>query len=170
MAGATFGRKGVTAPMAATPGRRAQFIAPAQPKPSAEDEMERRRAAFLASERARNDQAARPERTAAPATPVVSAPIFASGKSLAVAYGLWTVLSGISAHRFYLGYPLTAIAQTALWYVSLMFWMAGHDPAVFPLVAGLLWIVADGFLLPAMRRAANDRLERKAEAKALVSS
>lgn len=166
MAGATFGRKGVHAAMPA--GRRARFIAP--PAPSAEDEMAQRREAFLAAERARNGQRSATERDAAANDPVVAAPIFVRGKSLAIAYALWAVLGGISAHRFYLGFPLAGIAQTALWYISLMFWMAGHEPALFSMSAGLLWILADVVLLPGMRNAANDRLERKAEAKALAES
>lgn len=164
MAGATFGRKGSGA-AAAPAGRRAQFIAVAAPSP--EDELERRRAAFIASERARAEQAVETGRPAA--TPVITAPIFSGGKSLGVAYLLWIMFGLISAHRFYLGRPLTGIAQTGLWYGSLMYWMAGYDVAVGTLAAGLLWVVADGWFIAGLTRATNETLHARAEIKALES-
>jgi TM2 domain-containing membrane protein YozV len=161
MAGATFGRKGAAA--AAPVGRRAQFIAP--PAPGPDDEMAQRREAFVAAERARSGPARK-------ADPMASAerakkeglPTFPGRKTLAVAYSFWFMLWAISAHRFYLGRWISGIVQTALWYVSLMFWMAGHDLAVYPLVTGLTWIGIDLFLIPGMLRAANERAEAKAYA------
>lgn len=161
--GATFGRRGMEA--AAPAGRRAQFIASAAASPG--DEMEQRRAAFVASERARAEQAV--EVGHHRVAPVVTAPIFASGKSLGIAYGLWFVLGLISAHRFYLGRPLTGIAQTGLWYVSLMFYMAGYDLAVAPLGGGLLWVAVDSYFLPGLAREINETLQARAEIKALES-
>jgi TM2 domain-containing membrane protein YozV len=165
MAGATFGRKGAIA--AAPAGRRAQFLAGAAPSaaPSADDEMALRREAFLAEERARADSTEKSD-------PIESAerakkaglPSFPGRKSLSIAYSLWFFLSAISAHRFYLGHWIAGIAQTLLWYVSLMFWMAGHDLALYPLMTGLTWIVIDLFLIPGMVRATNERLEAKAYA------
>ena len=158
---ATFGRRGMDA--AAPAGRRAQLIAPTAPP--AENELERRRAEFLASERARSEQAVDVEhRRAAPA---VAAPIFASGRSLGIAYVLWLLLGLVSAHRFYLGRPLTGIAQTSLWYVSLMFYMAGHEVAVGTLGAGLLWVAVDSYFIPGLTRETNETLQARAEIKAL---
>lgn len=164
MAGATFGRKGVAA--AAPTGRRAQFVATAAPAaPSADDELARRREAFLAEERARSgrNQEVDPIESAERAKQA-GLPSFPGRKSLSVAYALWFFLSVISAHRFYLGRWITGSVQTVLWYVSLMFWMAGHDLALYPLVTGLTWIGIDLFLIPGMLRAINERLEAKAYA------
>ena len=150
-------------PVASPIGRRAQFLAPAAT--SVEDEMARRREAFVAAERARAGNAVE-------ADPIASAerakqaglPSFAGRKSLAAAYSFWFLLWVISAHRFYLGRWATGIAQTCLWYVSLMFWMAGHALAFYPMVTGLAWVIADLVLIPGMRRATNERLEAKFEA------
>ncbi len=166
MAGATFGRKGAAA--AAPAGRRARFIAP--PVPGSDDEMALRREAFVAAERARSGQATK-------ADPMASAerakkeglPAFPGRKTLAVAYSLWFMLWAISAHRFYLGRWITGIVQTLLWYVSLMFWMAGHDLALYPLVTGLTWIGIDLFLIPGLLRAANERVEAKAYAREVAA-
>jgi TM2 domain-containing membrane protein YozV len=164
MAGATFGRKG--AAVAAPTGRRAQFLATAAPAAAnADDELALRREAFLAEERERSGRAEK-------ADPIESAerakkaglPSFPGRKSLSVAYSLWFFLWVISAHRFYVGRWITGIVQTVLWYVSMMFWMAGHDLALYPLMTGLTWIVIDLFLIPGMVRAVNERLEAKAYA------
>ena len=162
MAGATFGRKGAAA--AAPVGRRAQFLVPpaAPAAPPADDELAQRREAFLATERARADRTeeAEPVRSAARAKKA-GLPSFAGRKTLTAAYSFWFALSMISAHRFYLGRWVTGIVQTVLWYVSMMFWMAGHELALYPLVTGLTWIGLDLFLIPGMLRATNDRLEAR---------
>ena len=164
MAGATFGRKGMadTAPS----GRRAQFIAPKAPV--AANEAAARRDAFIAAERARSGTTAEADPMASAArAKEIGLPVFPGRKSVAVAYSLWFGLWAISAHRFYVKAWISGIAQTALWYVSLMFWMAGTKPAFYPLLAGLSWIAADLFLIPGMVRAHNERLQAEAEAKAL---
>ncbi len=166
MAGTTFGRKGMEA--AAPVGRRAQYFTP--PPVAVEDALDRRREAFIAAERARAGEAAEA------ADPMASAarakekglPVFPGQKSARVAYSLWFFLGMISAHRFYLGRPITGVAQTCLWYVSLMFWMAGHELAFFPMVAGVSWLVADLLLIPGMTRAINEKLEAKAYAAEVV--
>lgn len=167
MAGATFGRKGAAA--AAPVGRRAQFIVPgkaggpsAPAAPAADDALAQRREAFLADERARSgrNEEADPAKSAERAKKA-GLPNFAGRKTLTAAYSFWLALSTISAHRFYLGRWITGVVQTVLWYVSLMFWMAGHDLALYPLVTGLTWIGIDLFLIPGMVRATNDRLEAK---------
>ena len=161
MAGATFGRKGAAANAPA--GRRAQFIAP--PAPGSNDEMAQRREAFAAAERARSGRSETVEAIeSAEQAKKQGLPTFPGRKSVAAAYGFWFGLWSISAHRFYLGRWITGIVQTTLWYVSLMFWMAGHDLALYPLVTGLTWIGIDLFLIPGMARAANERAEAKAYA------
>ena len=161
MAGATFGRKGVAA--AAPTGRRAQVVAPAAP--GADDELARRREAFLAEDRARAGRTGEADPfESAERAKKAGLPSFAGRKSLAVAYSLWFFLWVISAHRFYLGRWITGAVQTALWYVSLMFWMAGHDLALYPLMTGLTWIGIDLVLIPGMLRSVNERLEAKAYA------
>lgn len=161
MAGATFGRRGMEPSQLA--GRRAQSGSAA-----IDDQIGRRRAAFIASERARTDQdSVQPNSNSSP--PSCAPLVFFREKSLGTTYALWLILGGISAHRFYLGQPLTGIAQTIIWYVSLMLLMAGFDGALIPLVAGGLWLLADGLLIPGLRRAANDRLRERAESGSLVS-
>lgn len=163
MTGATFGRKGMAA--AAPIGRRAQFGMSAAP--GARDEIEERLEAFLAAERMRANQAAEADPIASAArAKEAGLPVFAGRKSVATAYSLWFFLWMISAHRFYLKAPITGVAQTVLWYGSLMFWMAGYKPAVYPLVAGLTWIAADLILIPGMQRSINEKLQAKAEASA----
>lgn len=166
MASASFGRKGLSADVVGQPPRRrAQFgqavVAPADAAPA--DPAADRRAAFLAAERARVgdvDQAGDGE---APAAATRTRAILVGGKSLGTAYVLWFFLGGFSAHRFYLGSPLTAIAQIALWYVSLMFFMAGNPQAFYPLTAGWLWILGDAVFIPKLRDAANEKIRRRAE-------
>ncbi len=163
MAGATFGRKGMAD--AAPTGRRAQFIAPVA---QSGDEMAARREAFVAAERARGGAAEIDPMASAARAKEIGLPTFPGRKSVAVAYSLWFGLWAISAHRFYVKAWISGIAQTALWYVSLMFWMAGNKPAFYPLLAGLGWIAADLLLIPGMVRARNETLQRQAEMKALA--
>ncbi len=161
MAGTTFGRKGMAA--AAPVGRRAQYFTP--PPAAVEGEFDRRREAFIAAERARVGEAAEADPMASAARAKEKGlPVFAGQKSAKVAYSLWFFLGMISAHRFYLGRPITGVAQTCLWYGGLMFWMAGHELALFPMVAGVSWLVADLLLIPGMARAVNEKLEAKAYA------
>ena len=163
MTGAKFGRKGMAD--AAPSGRRAQFIAPVA---RAGEEMAARREAFVAAERARGGAAEIDPMASAERAKEIGLPTFSGRKSVAVAYSLWFGLWAISAHRFYVKAWISGIAQTALWYVSLMFWMAGHKPAFYPMLAGLSWIAADLLLIPAMVRARNEKLQTDAEMKALA--
>ncbi|PEQ14539.1 hypothetical protein B2G71_02890 [Novosphingobium sp. PC22D] len=57
-----------------------------------------------------------------------------------VAYGLWALLWFVSAHRFYLGRPGSAILQI----ISYFF------------VIGFFWAIVDAFLIPGMIREAKD--------------
>jgi TM2 domain-containing membrane protein YozV len=167
MASASFGRKGVEAGSVEPVRRRAAFLTPpaAEPTHEASDPLAKARQAFLASERARArdaDDGGAPEIGSSAAR--TNRAIVVSGKSLGTAYVLWFFLGGFSAHRFYLNTPFTAIAQVCLWYISLMILMAGNGIAVYSLTAGGLWVLADAFLMPRLRDAANEKLRRRAEA------
>ena len=162
MASASFGRKGLSADvMAQEPVRRRQFGQAGTAR--ADDAMAERRAAFLAAERARAADVDHDSAVEAPVRPDGTRAILVGGKSLGTAYILWFFLGGFSAHRFYLGAPLTAIAQVSLWYVSLMFFMAGNPGAFYLMTAGWLWIIADLFFIPKLRDAANEKIRRRAE-------
>lgn len=62
--------------------------------------------------------------------------------SQAVAYILWLVLGLLSAHRFYLGRPLSALIQIASYFVLI----------------GFLWLLIDGFLIPGMIRQRQEKI------------
>jgi TM2 domain-containing membrane protein YozV len=166
MTSASFGRKGLSADVTAQepPRRRAFGQAGAAPaETAAADPMADRRAAFLAAERARAADVDHGGDGEAPVATGGTKAIVVGGKSLGTAYVLWFFLGSFSAHRFYLGSPLTAIAQVSLWYISLMFWMAGHSGAGYLMTAGWLWIIADVFFIPKLRDAANEKARRRAE-------
>lgn len=57
-------------------------------------------------------------------------------KSAGAAYFLWFFLGWVSAHRFYLGKPVTAILQILSYF----------------LVIGIVWWVVDLFLIPGIIR------------------
>ena len=69
------------------------------------------------------------------------------GPSMVVAYLLWIFLGIVSAHRFYLGRPGTAILQILLFFV----------------VIGFIWLLVDAFLIPGMVRQKQDDLRRRLE-------
>lgn len=54
------------------------------------------------------------------------------GPSTGVAYLLWFFLGWISAHRFYLGRPATAILQILSYFILI----------------GFIWLLIDAFLIP----------------------
>ena len=160
MVSASFGRKGLSADaIGQQPARRRAF---GQTGMASADPMVDRRAAFLAAERARAadvDDGEQVQTASVPGRPA----IVVGGKSATTAYVLWFFLGGFSAHRFYLNSPLTAIAQVSLWYISLMFFMAGNPGAFYPMTAGWLWIISDLFFIPKLRDAANEKIRRRAE-------
>lgn len=143
MTGTTFGRKG--AAIANAP------------------DLAARRAAFLAAERARSHGIERrggerrePERSftfAATSAP----PVYAPQKKTKTAYLFWFFLGGFSAHRFYLGFPVSATIQ-------LMLTPLGYAMVLSKSVAGLViligrggWLLADAVLIPGLVRRANER-------------
>lgn len=134
MSGGTFGRKGSVDGAA----------------------LAARRAAFLAEERAR---ASRPDLVGARSAAAANQ-AFAPEKSVGVAYLLWFFLGGVSAHRFYLGYTVSAVIQLALGPFCWTLLLTGSLWALLPLMAAGLWILADAFLIPSMARDANQRGRR----------
>lgn len=173
MTGTTFGRKGLADGTAAAPSRRATFGAAAVPAlvpAGAEDPYADLRASFLASERSRRGETGDTGSQMSAALRLQATqrvellpkePPFPGQKKIHVAYALWFILGAMSGHRLYLGRPLSALGQWALWYVSFFLYMAGHTMAAAPMVAGLLWLLADGYRLPAMLRATNDKLRSR---------
>lgn len=169
MAASGFGRKGASAGASAIPQRAAFGAArpSEQPQPvmsAADGEMERRRQAFLAAERARSD-APHPGGTLAgelthSAPPTVRT-VFVREKSMMVAYALWFFACQLGAHRFYLGRTGSAAGMVCLWLGSLAvivtsgFNIASMGIGLIALLASFIWMIVDAFLIPGMVRDAN---------------
>jgi TM2 domain-containing membrane protein YozV len=64
------------------------------------------------------------------------------GPSTATAYLLWLFLWFISAHRFYLGRPGTAVLQILSYFIAI----------------GFIWLLIDAFLIPGMIRQRQDEI------------
>jgi TM2 domain-containing membrane protein YozV len=139
MSGATFGRK-QTADGAALVARRAAFIA-----------EERARAAQLA-QGGSGFESPRPGPAATPA--------YVREKGLGTAYLLWFFLGGLSVHRFYLGYSSSGAVQLSLPLIGYALLASGSLTGLIFTAAAGLWILADGFMIPGMQRACNDRIRR----------
>ena len=153
----SFGRKGLE-PGQSAPG------APRVTRPAADDEIARKREAFIAAERARrgetesggvSDVAARYQSTGH--TPFSQV---RPERSVWMAYLLWFILGQISAHRFYLGAYRSAIAQTGLFFSWVVLALAAptrsHDtlgPVLAVLMIGwIIWVVGDVFLIRGLHR------------------
>lgn len=65
--------------------------------------------------------------------------------SMGATYLFWFFLWFVSAHRFYLGRPGSALLQIASYFV----------------VIGFVWVVIDAFLIPGMVRAKQDDIRRR---------
>jgi TM2 domain-containing membrane protein YozV len=131
MSGATFGRKGA----------------------GPDADMAARRAAFLAEERARPHQHAPDEEIAGAARPV-----FVREKSLGTAYLLWFFLGGLSAHRFYLGFPASGAIQMGLVMLGYGLTFSKSPAGLIFLLGWSLWLLADAILIIAMHKKANERV------------
>ena len=132
-----------------------------------DSEMARRREAFIAAERARqaNPQPVEPSLEPSPRLGFASAPTsYASSgplKSVGVAYLLWFLFGAVSAHRHYLGYHNSALAQGGLWLGGWLFVLSGSFYFVAALFLAGLWVLADAFIIPSLCREANARSGRQ---------
>lgn len=82
----------------------------------------------------------------------IEARVAAEGPSMAVAYLFWAFIGVVSAHRFYLHRPGTAIFQIIL----------------LLLVVGIIWWVIDAFLIPSMVRDERETIRRRLLAEAVT--
>lgn len=157
MSGATFGRKGMAGGM--VPQRPLH----AQARETEEtDAIAARRAAFLAEESRRAQQQSSGDATDDRRPSLSIAPVLVKEKSRVVAYLLWLFLGGFSAHRFYLGYPISATIQASLLPINWILILLGSLLAVATLTLSGLWILADAFVIPSLYRDANARLKQSA--------
>lgn len=69
-------------------------------------------------------------------------------KSSGVAYLLWFLLGGFSAHRFYLGSPGIGATQLALIWGGLL--LSAVVIGIPFLIVGLIWVIVDVFLIGGM--------------------
>jgi TM2 domain-containing membrane protein YozV len=67
------------------------------------------------------------------------------GPSTGVAYLLWLFLWFVSAHRFYLGRPGTAILQILSYFI----------------LVGFIWALIDAFLIPSMIRDKRNEIRQR---------
>lgn len=156
MTAGTFGRKGM---VGAPAQRRAGLVAhqprsfqPAQRERPAEDEVESRRAAFLAAEHVRKEERAEAESLVSrwkPAHKIVGP------RSLMVAYLLWIVLGSFGAHRFYLGRAISGALLACLTFGSWALVIGQTYEAFAAALVGALWVFIDGFLIKSMHRTAT---------------
>lgn len=138
-------------------------------------EMARRRAEFVAAERAR---AAGGEAAGGHVVPAgVSSVGDGAGtghapprlvvvpeKSIATAYILWFFLGVFSVHRFYLGHSTSGAIQFVLWLVGWGLAFGASFAGLFLLIVWMVWLFGDAFLIPGMARASNERARRSATA------
>lgn len=75
------------------------------------------------------------------------------GPSTGVAYLLWFFLGFVSAHRFYLGRPGTAILQILSYFILI----------------GVVWLLIDAFLIPSMVRTRQEDIRRRFTSEALAT-
>jgi TM2 domain-containing membrane protein YozV len=132
-------------------------------RPAADDDIARKREAFLAAERARRAESEGGVSDLAARYPNSSHTPFSQvrpQRHLYMAYLLWFVLGQISAHRFYLGAYHSAIAQVGLFFAWVALALAAPErsqdtigPVLMVLMIGwILWIVADVFLIRGLHR------------------
>ena len=159
MTAPSFGRKGgigiAAAPRPSPAVAPARTLRPASLQVDAQDELEARRLAFLAEERARRDRPQsdpdllRPRETHRPGV--------VGPRSMVLTYMLWFVLGSVGAHRFYLGRNTSG---TILAILTLISWglIAGEQSLAYGgAIAAGLWVFVDGFLIKSMHRQATGK-------------
>lgn len=160
MAAAGFGRKGVATGEAMPVRRRAAFlVAPeARTGAPANDDIESKREAFLAAERARGEDA--PERgkieAALAAFKAEAAPLKPpTDRSLKLAWPIWFLLGLAGGHRFYLRKPITGALQAAICLGCIGAVALGYYPAFAGLGLSWLWYLSDGLRMQRLFLAAG---------------
>jgi TM2 domain-containing membrane protein YozV len=91
------------------------------------------------------------------ARPALAERPYVSQKTNGTAYLLWFFLGGVSAHRFYLGFRISAIIQMMLTPFGYAMLLSKSPVGLLFVPAAGLWIRADAFLIPGMVRTANER-------------
>jgi TM2 domain-containing membrane protein YozV len=154
MTAQTFGRKGVIGEPAQ---KRAGLVAhqprsfqPAERDAAPADEVETRRAAFLAAEHVRKEERAEAQTLLSRWKPE-SAP---ADRTLKAAYLAWFFLGLVGGHRFYLRRPITGAIQGLLFSGCLAAVFLQYYQAFFGLALSWLWMLGDGFLIRFMFRKA----------------
>lgn len=142
-------------------------------------EMARRRAEFVAAERARaadgdpglghmSPASVPPIGGAAGTGNGTSRLVVIAEKSVATAYILWFFLGVFSVHRFYLGHSTSGAMQFGLWLVGWGLVLGASFGGIFLLIVWMVWLLGDAFLIPGMARASNEQARRAATAYAFA--
>ncbi|HDZ73502.1 MAG TPA: TM2 domain-containing protein [Aurantimonas coralicida] len=84
---------------------------------------------------------------------IIETRVASESPSTGVAYLLWFFLWFISAHRFYLGRPGTAILQIISYFI----------------LVGFIWLIVDAFLIPGMIQKKRDEIRQKLTIEALAA-
>lgn len=135
-----------------------------------DEEMARRREAFIAEERARSARLAT-ESVGAGAARFGAAgsrpgssprPVIVREKSLGAAYALWFCFGAVGAHRFYLGFPVSGVILAGAWMTCWMMLLGGFLLAAPVMIFMALWILGDAFFIPSLHRKANERARQNA--------
>lgn len=85
---------------------------------------------------------------------LIEARITNEAPTVTAAYLLWGFLGILSAHRFYLGRPGTAVLQILSFFI----------------VIGFIWLLIDAFLIPGMVRAKQDEIRQRLTTLALANT
>jgi TM2 domain-containing membrane protein YozV len=117
-----------------------------------EDDVESRRATFLAAEHARKGERAEAESLLGRWKPEARV---VGPRSLMLAYLLWLTFGSVGAHRFYLGRTATGAAMACISFGSWALIFAQTYEAFAGTLLGGLWMFVDGFLIKSMHRAAT---------------
>ncbi|MEA3047644.1 MAG: hypothetical protein QOJ53_1976 [Sphingomonadales bacterium] len=152
----TFGRKGM---VGAPAQRRTGLVAhqprsfqPAARERPADEDVESRRAAFLAAEHARKEERAEAESLLSRWKPEAK---IVGPRSLMLTYVLWLTLGSVGAHRFYLGRTMSGAIMTCLTFGSWALVLGQTYEAFAGTLLGGLWMFVDGFLIKSMHRTAT---------------
>ncbi|MEZ5695361.1 MAG: TM2 domain-containing protein [Sphingomonadaceae bacterium] len=120
-----------------------------------DEAMMAKRAAFLAQERERSERQGQPTQRGisdysesyrpAPPRAGVDRPLW-------LAYVIWLFIGQLSIHRFYLGATSSAWKQLGLFFGSIVMAFIFPPLGALGLIAWMIWIIADLFLMPGLHR------------------